>query len=222
MHRLGGFLASPHTRRVVTWLDVVLIAIGVVLLVRVQNGLSDTNARLERNVQATANLATRLCQGQNNIGRVLSEAARGSGLRFRASDCELAVEGRVISRPPARGPQGPAGAPGKPGLSIAGPAGRPGTPGPAGARGPAGLIGPRGPQGAQGPAGPPGPEGATGPQGPAGDPGPAGPQGPEGERGPVGPPGPTGPAGPEGQPGPVGPPGPTVQVPVPVPSTGGP
>lgn len=218
MQRLAGFLASPRTRSVVTWLDVLLIAVGIVLLVRVQNGLSDTNARLERNVQATANLATRLCQGQNNIGQVLSAAARGSGLRFRASDCELAVQGRIISRPPQRGAQGPAGAPGKPGLSIAGPAGRPGTQGPAGARGPAGFIGPQGPQGAQGPAGPAGPQGATGPQGPKGDTGPQGPPGPQGEQGPPGP------SGPPGVQGPSGPPvtsTETVQVPVPVPLTGG-
>lgn len=163
--------------------------------------------QLERVVHATAAQSARNCAGINNIGKVLTRAASGSGLRFVASGCTLRVKGRIVARPPVSGPAGPPGAPGKPGLSVVGPPGR------AGARGVQGVPGLTGPQGPAGPEGPPGP---------------VGPQGPQGETGPQGPPGPMGAQGTAGPPGPIGPPGPpgpatttTAQVLVPVPSTGG-
>lgn len=158
-------------------------------------------------VAAVAEQGVRTCAGVQNIGKVLTRAASGSGLRFVASGCTLRVKGRIVARPPVSGPAGPPGAPGKPGLSIVGPPGR------AGARGAQGVPGLTGPQGPAGPEGPPGP---------------VGPQGPQGETGPQGPPGPMGAQGTAGPPGPIGPPGPpgpatttTAQVLVPVPSTGG-
>lgn len=211
MKRAGHWFAHPQALRWVKYADVALLIVVFVLVIRTQQGLSDTNANLKRAVQQQ-------CQSVNNIGHVLDSVGRTAGLRFTARNCELAVDGRVVAQQPAAGPPGK---PGKPGLSIVGP------PGPAGKPG---LQGPRGETGPAGPAGPVGPQGPQGPQGPPGEQGPAGPMGSPGTgtTGGVGPPGPKGDVGPTGPPGPPGPPGApgatttvTEQVLVPVPVTGG-
>jgi hypothetical protein len=213
MKRVAGFFANSQTLRFVKLADLALIVVVFVLVIRLQNGLADTNAHLKDAVQQQ-------CRSINNIGSVLDKVGRRAGLRFTGSNCRLAVEGRIVAQKPHVGPPGK---PGAPGLSIVGPPGKPGARGLQGPTGPMGAPGPAGPEGPQGPQGPPGP------QGPAGEPGPAGPTGTgsQGNQGPQGDPGAQGPAGPPGPPGPAGPPGPlsvittTEQVLVPVPATGG-
>lgn len=206
MSRLARFLLHPRVRAGFALAGALLAAAAVVLLVRVSGQLSTEE---QRRIQAISDLGQRICQSQNNTGRVLARAATGSGLHFRATNCVLRVSGQIVSPPPPA--QGPRGAPG---LSVAGPIG---------------ATGPRGPQGPPGPA-----QRAITIKGAKGDPGPAGPAGAKGDPGPQGPKGDqgvpgasvTGLQGATGPPGPPGPPGPsvtsTVFVPVPVCTTGAP
>jgi Collagen triple helix repeat (20 copies) len=210
---LARFLTARRVRDVFMVAGLVLAALALFLLAKVQADVTDEQAA---RINAVTQLGQRICESQNNTGHVLARAAKGSGLHFNATNCVLRVSGHVVTAPPRQGPPGP------PGLSIVGPPGRIGPPGP---RGATGATGPAGPPGPPGPAGVPGPAGAKGEVGAQGPPGATGPAGADGQPGPQGPIGPQGPAGPAG---PAGPPGQsvtttqTVSVPVPVCTTGAP